>query len=189
MRSRFVVLAAVLAALVLGLAGPASAENKTFNNPMQGSNRLDWCFNWGTGCGAQAANAWCKANGWANGAVSFTQAPDIGASQPTRLIGTGAVCDQPFCDGFASITCSRPNAQTFNNPMQGGNRLDWCFNWGTGCGAQAATAWCKARGFATATAFTMAADIGATQPTRLIGTGAVCDQPFCDGFASITCSP
>jgi len=190
MRIRIPMIAIAAMAMLMGFVASASAENKTFGNPMQGGNRLDWCFNWGVGCGAQAANAWCKAQGWKNGAVGFSEAKDIGASSPTRLIGTGAVCDQPFCDGFAQITCSRPNAQTFNNPMQGGNRLDWCYNWSVGCGAQAATAWCKARGFAGgASAFAEAKDIGASQPTRLIGTGAVCDQPFCDGFASITCKP
>jgi hypothetical protein len=78
---------------------------KKFNNPMQGPNRLDYCYNWGVGCGQQAATAWCQAHGYAGGAVAFQEAHDIGASQPTRLIGTGAVCDQNFCDGFASITC------------------------------------------------------------------------------------
>ena len=168
---------------------PAQAETRTFTNPMQGPNRLDWCYNWSVGCGSQAANAWCKAQGYASGATNFTMAPDIGGYSPTRLMGTGAVCDQPFCDGFAQITCSRPNvAQTFNSPMQGPNRLDWCYNWSTGCGAQAANAWCQARGFAGATNFAMAPDIGATRPTRLIATGAVCDQAYCDGFAYITCS-
>ncbi|MCB1486377.1 MAG: hypothetical protein KDJ88_02845, partial [Bauldia sp.] len=73
-------------ALLFILAGGASAETKTFNNPMQGGNRLDWCYNWGTGCGSQAATAWCKANGYSGGATAFHIANDIGASHPTRLI-------------------------------------------------------------------------------------------------------
>ncbi|HET7714693.1 MAG TPA: hypothetical protein VFK86_03620 [Bauldia sp.] len=171
---------------ILAIA-PVSAETANFGNPMQGPNRLDWCVNWGQGCGAAAANAWCAANGYSN-AVSFEIANDIGASTPTRLIGTGAVCDQAMCDGFKYITCSRPDpTQTFNNPMQGANRLDWCFNWGTGCGAEAAHAWCVAKGFAGATDFAIANNIGASSPTRLISTGAVCDQDFCDGFSHITC--
>ncbi len=176
-------------ALLFIFAGGASAETKSFSNPMQGSNRLDWCYSWGTGCGAQAATAWCKANGFSGGATTFHIAADIGASHPTRLISTGAVCDQGFCDGFADITCTRPDpTQVFHNPMQGANRLDWCYSWGTGCGAQAATAWCKAKGFANgAVSFHIAADIGASTPTRLLSTGAVCDQGFCDGFADITC--
>ncbi|MCP4380127.1 MAG: hypothetical protein GY798_01650 [Hyphomicrobiales bacterium] len=170
-------------------AASALAETANFNNPMQGPNRLDWCFSWGEGCGEQAATAWCQAQGFSGGATAFNIANDIGATQPTRLLSTGAVCDQAFCDGFANITCTRPDpTQVFANPMHGPNRLDYCFSWGEGCGQQAATAWCQAKGFAGgAVAFNVAADIGASQPTRLISTGAVCDQAFCDGFQSITC--
>ena len=175
--------------LILQLATTAEAERKRFNAPQYNGYRLDWCLNWGSGCGRDAANAWCKTQGFADGAIQFQQAPDIGASTPTRLIGTGAICDQPFCDGFKLITCSRPDLRTFNNPMQGTNRLDWCYDWGTGCGAQAANAWCRAKGFSSASAYAEAPDIGAQEPTRLISTGAVCDQSFCDGFRYITCKP
>lgn len=68
--------------------------------------------------------------------------------------------------------------------MQGDRRLDWCQNWATDCGAPAANQFCKSKGFDVASSFAMAADIG---NTRLIGTGAVCDQAFCDGFTSIVC--
>ena len=50
-----------LAALCFSF-GLAEAENKTFENPMIGTNRLDWCADWGKGCGAEAATAWCKNN-------------------------------------------------------------------------------------------------------------------------------
>ena len=85
-------------------SGLVEAETKTFENPMIGTNRLDWCVNWGTGCGADAATAWCKSNAYDH-SVDIKQAPDIGASSPTKLIATGEVCDQSYCDGFASITC------------------------------------------------------------------------------------
>ena len=170
------------------LVAPASALEQSFNNPMQGPNRLDWCLNWGVGCGADAAHAWCVANGFTS-ATNFAIANDIGASSPTRLITTGAVCDQGFCDGFAQITCFRPTpSQNFANPSVNGNRLDWCFAWGTGCGEQAADAFCAAQGFAAASSWGMAEDIGASSPTRLISTGAVCDQGFCDGFSNIQCT-
>lgn len=83
----------------------AQAENKTFENPMIGTNRLDWCSDWGKGCGADAATAWCKTNAYDH-SVNVQQAPDIGASSPTQLIATGEVCDQSYCDGFTSITCA-----------------------------------------------------------------------------------
>src|SRR5664279_4588782 len=101
--------AAFVSLLTATLPSPASAENRIFNAPMQGGNRLDWCYNWSVGCGAQAATAWCQAQGYSGGAINYSQAPNIGLSQPTRLIGTGAVCDQGFCSGFAQITCTRPN--------------------------------------------------------------------------------
>ncbi len=87
-----------LSALCLSF-GLAEAENKTFENPMIGTNRLDWCANWGKGCGAEAATAWCKTNAYDH-SVDVQQAPDIGASAPTKLIATGEVCDQSYCDGF-----------------------------------------------------------------------------------------
>ena len=107
----------------------------------------------------------------------------------TRLLSTGAVCDQPYCDGFASISCFKPDPVTkvFMTPKISGSRLDLCADWATGCGEPAATQFCQAEGWAMASAFEVAQDIGASTPTRLIGTGAVCDQGFCDGFASITC--
>jgi hypothetical protein len=86
-------------------SGLAEAENKTFENPMIGTHRLDWCSDWGKGCGAEAATAWCKSNAY-DRSVNVQQAPDIGASAPTKLVATGEVCDQSYCDGFASITCA-----------------------------------------------------------------------------------
>ena len=44
--------------------GLAEAETKTFENPMIGANRLDWCVDWGKGCGQEAATAWCKSNAY-----------------------------------------------------------------------------------------------------------------------------
>jgi hypothetical protein len=177
------------AALVISaFAGAASAENQTFSNPKVGGQRLDLCLNWGAGCGKPAADAWCASKGFqeSNG---HAVAHDIGASTPTRLITTGAVCDQDFCDGFSQVTCFKPSpqTQTFNKPKINGMRLDLCVNWGEGCGAPAANAYCQQKGWNTSTSHVIAHDIGAVAPTRLIGTGAVCDQDFCDGFQSITC--
>ena len=57
------------------------------------------------GCGAPAAEKYCESKGWSK-ARRYVVAHNIGASTPTRLIGTGAVCDQNFCDGFEFIRCS-----------------------------------------------------------------------------------
>jgi hypothetical protein len=180
----------ILTAIILLFvaASAAQATEASFGAPKWKGDRLDWCQSWSTGCGKAAADAFCQATGYQN-ATAFEQAPNIGASQRTRLIATGAVCDQDFCDGFKSITCFKPNPTTvvINQPKWQGDRLDWCSNWSTGCGKAAADAFCKASGFQPAVNYQQAADIGSTQRTRLIATGAVCDQNFCDGFKYIEC--
>ena len=200
-----------LSALLLS-TGLAEAENKTFENPMIGTNRLDWCADWGKGCGADAATAWCKTNAYDH-SVNVQQALDIGASAPTKLIATGEVCDQSYCDGFASITCATaelPTAPTpttpespaadvdvpeaapvvaktademFKNPMHEGVRLNWCLNGQSGCGKKAAEAWCVQQGFSTAKDFKYVSGI---KPTIQIGTGET-TKKGAKGFSRITC--
>ncbi len=97
--------AAILGGTILFvLTAHLSAGTKTVEKPMFNGNRLGWCANWGADCGEPAAEAWCLAQGFA-GAERFTKAPRIGDKSPTRLIATGAVCDDPECDGFKEITC------------------------------------------------------------------------------------
>ncbi len=176
----------------IALASTAHAETQTYANPKVSGDRLDLCLNWGTGCGKPAADAWCVSKGFSN-STGHVVANDIGASTPTRLITTGAVCDQDFCDGFAQVTCFKPGAppapdmQTYNKPKFNGMRLDLCVDWGVGCGQPAAKKYCQMKGWATAHSYVVANNIGASAPTRLIGTSAVCDQDFCDGFKQIVC--
>ena len=175
----------------VAFTGSALAENQTFNNPKVGAQRLDLCLNWGSGCGKPAADAWCASKGYVNSSAHDV-AHDIGASTPTRLITTGAVCDQDYCDGFETVTCFKPSPapvaqKVYVKPKFQGTRLDLCVDWGQGCGAPAAKKFCESKGWNIASNFVIAYDIGAYAPTRLIGTGAVCDQDFCDGFKTITC--
>ena len=191
--------------------GLAEAENKTFENPMIGTNRLDWCSDWGKGCGADAATAWCKTNAYDH-SVAVQQAPDIGASAPTKLIATGEVCDQSYCDGFTSITCATaelPTAppatpespaadvdvpaaapvtaatasETFKNPMQDGVRLNWCSDGEAGCGKKAAEAWCAQQGFSGAKDFKY---VSAIKPTIQIGSGKT-NKKASKAFSRVTC--
>jgi hypothetical protein len=192
--------------------GLAEAENKTFENPMFGTNRLDWCADWGKGCGAEAATAWCKSNAY-DRSVGVQQAPDIGATAPTKLIATGEVCDQSYCDGFASITCAKAELPTapppitpeapaadaevpaaapvvakaadevFKNPMHEGIRLNWCLNGQSGCGKKAAEAWCVQQGFSTAKDFKY---VSAIKPTIQIGTGET-NKKASKAFSRVTC--
>ena len=200
-----------LLALCLSI-GLAEAENKTFENPMIGTNRLDWCADWGKGCGADAATAWCKTNAYDH-SVNVQQAPDIGASAPTKLIATGEVCDQSYCDGFTSITCATaelpavtapvtpeapaPDAaapaeapavaetasKTFKNPAHEGVRLNWCFDGEGGCGKKAAEAWCKQQGFSSAKDFKY---VSAIKPTIQIGSGKT-NKKAAKAFSRVTC--
>lgn len=176
----------------LSFISTAHAETQSFANPKVGAQRLDLCLNWGVGCGKPAADAWCVSKGFTTSS-GHTVAHNIGASTPTRLITTGAVCDQDYCDGFAQVTCFKPGAppapdmQTYNKPKFNGMRLDLCVDWGVGCGQPAAKKYCQMKGWATAHSYVVANNIGAYAPTRLIGTGAVCDQDFCDGFQKIVC--
>lgn len=200
-----------LAALYFSI-GLAEAENKTFENPMIGTNRLDWCADWGKGCGAEAATAWCKSNAY-DRSVNVQQAPDIGASAPTKLIATGEVCDQSYCDGFASITCATADlpvvaapttpeppaadvgipaaapvvaataSEMFKNPMHEGVRLNWCFDGDGGCGKKAAEAWCAQQGFGTAKDFKY---VSAIKPTVQIGTGKT-NKKASKAFSRVTC--
>lgn len=192
--------------------GIAEAENKMFENPMIGTNRLDWCADWGKGCGAEAATAWCKTNAYDH-SVAVQQAPDIGASAPTKLIATGEVCDQSYCDGFASITCAAADlpvaaapatpespaaevgipaaapvvaetaSEMFKNPAQDGVRLNWCFSGESGCGKKAAEAWCAQQGFSGAKDFKY---VSAIKPTIQIGTGKT-NKKASKAFSRITC--
>lgn len=192
-------------------SGLAEAENKTFENPMVGTNRLDWCSDWGKGCGADAATAWCKTNAYDH-SVGVQQAPDIGASAPTKLIATGEVCDQSYCDGFASITCAtaelppaapatpespaadvdvpaaapvvaETSSEFFKNPTHEDVRLNWCFEGDGGCGKKAAEAWCAQQGFSGAKDFKYVSGI---KPTVQIGTGKT-NKKASKAFSRVTC--
>ncbi|WYD82072.1 MAG: hypothetical protein V8K32_06710 [Candidatus Electrothrix gigas] len=75
----------------------------------------------------------------------------------------------------------------FNTPMFQGKRLDWCRYWAKDCGKPAADAWCRSQGFETASEFLIDENIGKSFPTKVIGTGQICNKNFCDGFKKITC--
>ncbi len=81
-----------------------------------------------------------------------------------------------------------PNQATYNEPVIGGFRLDWCQYWAAQCGAPAANAYCQTKGYSHATKWALASNIGTFAKTKVIGTGQVCDGPDCDGFAWIACS-
>jgi hypothetical protein len=77
--------------------------------------------------------------------------------------------------------------ETFPHPMFGDLRLDACYEWGTRCGEEAATAWCQKKGYKHAVDYPIenVGDRGIA--TKLIGTQVECKEQFCASFAHITC--
>ncbi|TBW37408.1 hypothetical protein EYW49_11675 [Siculibacillus lacustris] len=96
---------AIATLLLLVFAATAAAEIRTFERPRIGGMRLDWCLTWARACGKPAADAFCERRGYV-GALNFAMEPNVGATEPTRLI-TGAVCDADMCNGFTHVSCAR----------------------------------------------------------------------------------
>lgn len=83
---------------------PATITNQI--RIVEPSFAVDWCLHWGADCGRAAADNYCRLRGYRR-AESFQQAPDIGATTPTLVLGDTRVCAEEFCDGFAFINCVR----------------------------------------------------------------------------------
>ena len=97
-------------ALMLALAAlTARAEQMKFDAPRANGYRVDACRSWGQGCGKEAADAFCRLNNFES-AAAFDIDPRIGAATPTMTIEDKKICNQPQCDGFKSITCTRSDA-------------------------------------------------------------------------------
>ena len=145
---------------------------------------LDRCLVPGQYCGAPPANYFCDGvhgPGWI--AKDF-QLGIVAAS--SQSIGTGVVCTED-CEAFSHVRCVDTRS-TIHQPRWQGDRLDYCRLPGVGCGQDAANQFCEAtRGAGHyALSWVEAEDVGA--PTRIIGTGEICDAPTCDSFETITCA-
>jgi len=77
----------------------------------------------------------------------------------------------------------------FGKPWYQNHRLDACLRWQEDCGEPAANAWCRVKGFSRAESWQIDPGIGTHSPTYTFQDGWICDQPFCDGFLYITCTP
>jgi hypothetical protein len=93
-----------------------------------------------------------------------------------------------FLITLSAICVYAQETQIFPAPEVDGKRLDVCLVWGDQCGQPAADAWCKTQGFDSASSWDLAKGIGAQTPTVVLTGRNICDQPTCDGFASITCT-
>jgi hypothetical protein len=65
------------------------------------SVQVDWCREWATNCGAPAAEAFLRIEGWAR-AVDFVAKANVGL---TVIISDKRICNAPGCTGFATIAC------------------------------------------------------------------------------------
>jgi hypothetical protein len=79
------------------------------------------------------------------------------------------------------------NAMVKVVPKHNGYRVDVCKVWGMECGQPAADEWCRRRGKQRARSYAIEQNIGATEPTIVIGSGQLCKDTYCDAFSRIAC--
>jgi hypothetical protein len=88
-------------------SGPAGQVARSgamdFPNPSWRGRRVDLCLRFSADCGQPAADEFCLREGYTR-ASAWSAAPRIGH---THVLGDNKPCDDPRCDGFASISCAR----------------------------------------------------------------------------------
>lgn len=174
-----------LSALFLS-ALPSTAWGVRYNQPKYRGYHLDWCRIFEHECGKPAADAFCRLNGHLQATNwSFWSNPGF----QTMTIGQNSICDpgSHVCDTFGFIDCQAAS-QVFNNPTYRGYRLDWCRIFENECGAPAADAFCRYKGFARQTGFQFQRHPGVQ--TMTIGQNSICDpnNHVCDSFTYIRCA-
>lgn len=78
-------------------------REKRFTAPRYNAYRVDWCYEKKEGCGARAANSFCKRMGFVR-TQSFVKETQVGA---TKTIGSEELCFGNLCDAFKTIVCYR----------------------------------------------------------------------------------
>lgn len=170
--------------LALAIFTDANAATR-IHSPKWHGYALDWCKNFEGQCGQPAADLYCQKYGY-NKSSGFQIEPAV--SVQTMTVGQNAICNPSVhrCDSFAYIDCEETQ-KTFNYPVYNGYRLDWCRQFETGCGAQAANLFCQKKGFVQSVAFARQNQLSVQ--TMTVGSNAICNPAFhvCDGFSYITC--
>jgi hypothetical protein len=174
----------------------------TVHEPTFEGYRVDWCDRLGRDCGWIPAYKFCAQHfGPGSWEAGYTFAENIGAVTPTRTMTDNQVCDQEFCDGFESITCSvMAQVMSFEYPTYAGYPVDWCLNYGRDCGYPVAEALCETidakavwtGGIASASwgdfgTVGMDPDRGRYSPTLTLGDEQLCDASYCDGVQIARC--
>ena len=79
------------------------AETKTnrFIDPMVDGYAIDICREWGNNCGRPAADAFCIRQGF----KSASYHEEKHDAPPTKIITSGKICDEPFCDRITLVVC------------------------------------------------------------------------------------
>jgi hypothetical protein len=74
-----------------------------FAPPMINEKRVDWCKTWGKDCGQEAADQFCKQEGYSGADTWRTEKIDS-----TFIMGDGKMCSgSGRCDGFSFIRCKK----------------------------------------------------------------------------------
>jgi hypothetical protein len=74
---------------------------------------------------------------------------------------------------------------TFESPTLNEHRLDICmYSGGYGCGYEAATTWCRTKGYKLASIWSVDSDVG---NTIISGNRLICQGVECSAFRTVTC--
>ena len=159
-------------------------DTVTFDDPTHHGKLLDYCLTFKNDCGKPAADAYCAEKDYGE-AVDFPKRRTY--DMETLTIEDQATCtpEHNSCDTFDYITC-KVKEQTYYEPKENDYALDGCLEHNSGCGEEAADAFCEDQGYSEAKDFEL---VEATDMTMAIGDQAVCDPNWheCTTFSFITC--
>lgn len=89
-----------------------SVLEQTYYDPMVREYALDGCYTLETGCGDEAADAFCQDEGYSEA----TEYSLVEAEEETMYIGNYVICNPSHheCNTFLYITCFTPSGSTVN---------------------------------------------------------------------------